>query len=125
MSMNRRQRSDILRTKACLVPIRRAPMRRAPRIRVKAPLIEMGQVDSKSRAAHILARRASKQGLIKIRDIDGAITGTAITPADPRSSLRWLKNEPNLPERMIKTGQMSPEDFPRRFRSFLKNSRGS
>ena len=79
----------------------------------------MGQVDPKSRAFHILARRANKKGLIKIRDIDGAFTGTSITRADPRSSLRWFRDEHDLPERMIKYGQMCLEDFPESFRALL------
>ena len=81
---------------------------------------EMAQVDPESRMAHILARRAHNAGVLPINAIDGKLTGTRFTRASERSSLRWIKNEPDLPERMIRTGQMSVDDVPLYLRSFLR-----
>ena len=112
MKRIRRQNPRKLRTKDCLVPARKN----------RVPLARMEQVDPKSRAAHILGIRGNKKGLITLNEIGGKLTGTEFTQADPRSAQRWAKKQPNLPERMVETGQMSPADFPKSLRSFLKKS---
>jgi hypothetical protein len=80
---------------------------------------EMGQVDAASRAAHTLGRRVAQDGLIQVGDIGGKLAGTRFEQVDERTSLRWFKDDPSLPERMIRTGQMTREDFPKLFRSYL------
>lgn len=83
-------------------------------------MARMEQVDPKSRAANILGIRGHEEGLISLKEIGGKLVGTEFTQAHPRSAQRWAKKQPDLPERMIETGQMRPEDFPRSLRSFLK-----
>ncbi len=93
-----------------------------PRVRLRPQpmLARMGQVDPESRSVHILARRVVAEGLMKVSDIDGKISGTRFTRADERSSRRWAAKEPDLPERMVRKGQMCPEDFPPFVRKFLR-----
>ena len=81
---------------------------------------EMAQVDPESRSVHILCRRAHEAGVLPINAIDGRLTGTRFTRASERSSLRWAKSEPDLPERMVRTGQMSVDDVPVCVRSFYR-----
>ncbi len=93
-----------------------------PRVRLRPQpmLARMGQVDPESRSVHILARRAAKEGLMKVSEIDGKISGTGFTQAGDRTSQRWAAKEPDLPERMVRKGQMRPEDFPAFVRKFLR-----
>lgn len=111
MHRHRRQNSDKKWTKVgCYFVLRHQP----------EELAEVAQVDPKSRAAHILARRAAEEKMLRIRDIDGTLTGTSIERADPRSSLRWYQEDQDLPERLIENGYARPEDFPKRLRSFIR-----
>ena len=80
----------------------------------------MGQIDAASRAVHTLGRRAARDGMIKVRDIGGKLAGTRFEQVDERTSLRWFQDDPDLPERMIRTGEMRREDFPPLFRSYLR-----
>ncbi len=110
MGTKRRQSSDTFRTKPCRVPARRN----------RTPVARMAQTDAPSRAVLITGLRGSKEKLYRREDINGMLAGTDFTQASPRSVQRWDKKEPNLPERMITTGQMRREDFPERLRAFLK-----
>ncbi len=101
---------DTFRTKPCRIPARRN----------RVPVARMAQTDPKSRAVGITGLRGSNEGLYRREDINGVIAGTEYAQASPRSLQRWDKKEPNLPERMIETGQMCREDFPEKFRAFLK-----
>lgn len=80
----------------------------------------MAQTDAPSRAVGITGLRGCKERLLKLEDINGILAGTGYTQASPRSVQRWDKKEPNLPERMIETGQICREDFPERLRAFLR-----
>ena len=111
------KRALVLRLRAPRVP----ELKRRLALRRRTALIaEMGQGDPKSRAVHILARRAREAGVLKVQDIGGKLVGTEFDQSYPRTSFRWAKNEPDLPERMVRTGQMTREDYPEFVRNFLR-----
>lgn len=114
MTHHRRQNADKMRAKVGCYIVRKRP---------KVPIARMQQVPPRSRAIHILARRASKEGLLRVKDIDGQFAGTSVERADPKSSKRWVEKEPNLPERLIDSGLLSVNDVPRPLRSFLRITR--
>lgn len=98
------------------------PKRKPVRVLKSRPVrvAEMGQIDAASRAAYTLGRRAAKDGMVRVRDIGAKLTGTRFEQVDERTSLRWFNDDPDLPERMIRTGQMTREDFPPLLRSYLR-----
>ena len=81
----------------------------------------MEQVDPKSQAVHVAARRAKAAGIVKIQDINGKLVGTPFEQVSERSSLIWATKKSNLPEKMIEAGEMTLEDFPAWTRPGIKS----
>ncbi len=83
-------------------------------------MANMEQVGSKDRARHVAARRAGASGIVKIQDINGRMAGVNYPQANERSSRNWELKEPDLPEKMIISGEMTIDEFPASTRPFLK-----